>query len=550
MTTSTAASTSPATRASPTTPAPRCAGSSAAPGASIFRDGQLEAVEALVGRRQPGPRRPAHRLGQVGGLLRLDGAAPGRGGGSDDHHLAAARADARPGRRRRRAPASAPSTDELRQRPGLGRGLGGPGGRRGRRPARQPGAAQQPAVPREQLPDLARRCGLLVVDEAHCVSDWGHDFRPDYRRIRDLLAGLPSDTPVLATTATANARVVTDVAEQLEAPGPRGHDPAAASPATRCASGSCRSRARAAHGLARRPPRRPARQRHRLQPHRRRCRGRRGDAAPGRPRGAPPTPGAPIPPTASRSRRPAGQPGEAPRRDQRLGMEFDKPDLGFVLHLGAPSSPVAYYQQVGRAGPVPPSTPTSSSSPAPRTATSGATSPRRRCRARSRPTPSCAPLSPRPAAAVDRRPRPTAVDVRRTRLELLLKVLDVDGAVRRVSGGWVSTGVPWTYDAERYGRVAEARQREQQLMVDYERTDACRMAFLQETLDDDTAVPCGRCDGCAGPWYATEVPDTVVGAARERLARVGVDLDPRSSGRPGWTGSGCRSRARSRPTRR
>lgn len=68
----------------------------------------------------------------------------------------------------------------------------------------------------EQLPDLARRCGLLVVDEAHCVSDWGHDFRPDYRRIRDLLAGLPADTPVLATTATANARVVTDVVEQLE----------------------------------------------------------------------------------------------------------------------------------------------------------------------------------------------------------------------------------------------------------------------------------------------------------------------------------------------
>ena len=67
----------------------------------------------------------------------------------------------------------------------------------------------------EQLPDLARRCGLLVVDEAHCVSDWGHDFRPDYRRIRDLLAGLPEDTPVLATTATANARVVTDVVEQL-----------------------------------------------------------------------------------------------------------------------------------------------------------------------------------------------------------------------------------------------------------------------------------------------------------------------------------------------
>ena len=67
----------------------------------------------------------------------------------------------------------------------------------------------------EQLPDLVRRMGLLVVDEAHCISDWGHDFRPDYRRIRDLIAQLPSTVPVLATTATANERVVHDVEEQL-----------------------------------------------------------------------------------------------------------------------------------------------------------------------------------------------------------------------------------------------------------------------------------------------------------------------------------------------
>ena len=98
--------------------------------------------------------------------------------------------------------------------------------------------------------------------------------------------------------------------------------------------------------------------------------------------------------------------------------------------------------------------------------------------------------------------------------------------MQRVSGGWVSTGVPWTYDAERYERVAAARRAEQQLMIDYERSDSCRMAFLQETLDDDTAVACGRCDGCAGPWYPTSVPDAVVGAARERLTRAGVDLEP------------------------
>lgn len=56
------------------------------------------------------------------------------------------------------------------------------------------------------LPKLAATTGLLVVDEAHCVSDWGHDFRPDYRRLRSFLAGLAAGTPVLATTATANAR--------------------------------------------------------------------------------------------------------------------------------------------------------------------------------------------------------------------------------------------------------------------------------------------------------------------------------------------------------
>ena len=76
-----------------------------------------------------------------------------------------------------------------------------------------PERLNNPRFREEQLPDLVRRCGLVVVDEAHCISDWGHDFRPDYRRIADLLTRLPQGTPVLATTATANARVVADVAE-------------------------------------------------------------------------------------------------------------------------------------------------------------------------------------------------------------------------------------------------------------------------------------------------------------------------------------------------
>ena len=78
-----------------------------------------------------------------------------------------------------------------------------------------PERLNNPGFRDEVLPKLAATCGLLVVDEAHCISDWGHDFRPDYRRIRTLLGDLPDGIPVLATTATANARVTADVAEQL-----------------------------------------------------------------------------------------------------------------------------------------------------------------------------------------------------------------------------------------------------------------------------------------------------------------------------------------------
>src|SRR5215472_7723079 len=80
-----------------------------------------------------------------------------------------------------------------------------------------PERLNNPGFRDQVLPKLITTAGLLVVDEAHCISDWGHDFRPDYRRLRTLLAGLPPGVPVLATTATANARVTADVAEQLTA---------------------------------------------------------------------------------------------------------------------------------------------------------------------------------------------------------------------------------------------------------------------------------------------------------------------------------------------
>jgi ATP-dependent DNA helicase RecQ len=119
------------------------------------------------------------------------------------------------------------------------------------------------------------------------------------------------------------------------------------------------------------------------------------------------------------------------------------------------------------------------------------------------------------------------VDLRRTRLELMLKVLDVDGAVRRTRGGWLATGEPWTYDTARLRRVAEARTAEQKTMIEYAGTTDCRMEFLRRCLDDPGAQPCGRCDTCAGPLFDAEVSTGSLSAAHAFLGRPGVEITPK-----------------------
>ena len=121
----------------------------------------------------------------------------------------------------------------------------------------------------------------------------------------------------------------------------------------------------------------------------------------------------------------------------------------------------------------------------------------------------------------------THVDLSRGRLESMLKVLDVDGAVSRAVGGWAATGRPWTYDGERYERVARERAREQQSMLAYEATGGCRMEFLRRELDDPEAAACGRCDNCTGQPWPADVPQAGAEAARERLSRPGVEVEPR-----------------------
>lgn len=372
------------------------------------------------------------------------------------------------------------------------------------------------------LPRLAAETGLVVVDEAHCISDWGHDFRPDYRRIRDLLASLRPGVPVLATTATANDRVVEDVRTQLGADTGvlrggldraslhlsvvkldySGDRPAWLASHLSELAGSgiiyCLTVA-AAHDLA--------------------------DAL--RELG--------WEVAAYTGRTEAGEREQLEQAllnneikalvaTSALGMGFDKPDLGFVVHLGAPSSPVSYYQQIGRAG-----------------------------RGTDRAEVILLPGSEDrdiweyfasvsfPAEEVVRQllavlteeaqstvKLEAQVDLSRSRLEQVLKVLDVDGAVRRVRGGWVRTGAPWVYDAQRYRGLDAARRAEQESMVAYQDTSGCRMLYLRLELDDPTAVePCGRCDNCRGVHWTTETDSQVRTRVSAQLNAPGVRVAAR-----------------------
>ncbi len=391
-----------------------------------------------------------------------------------------------------------------------------------------PERLNNPGFRDQVLPRLAATCGLLVVDEAHCISDWGHDFRPDFRRLRTLLAELPAPIPVLATTATANSRVVEDIAEVLGLGqddedvlvlrGPL--DRASLYLSVLTLPGQAERLAWLADHLR-------------------------------------DLPGSGIiyTLTVAASQEVAdylrgagyvvaaysGQTEPAERlvaeddlihnrvkalvATSALGMGFDKPDLGFVIHLGAPSSPIAYYQQVGRAG--------RGVERAEVILLPGAEDqavwdyfasvgfPREE-QVRTVLDVLAAEGKPMSTAVLE-----TRVDLSRSRLEALLKVLDVDGAVRRVTSGWEATGRPWLYDADRYARVAAVRQAEQRAMRDYISTGACRMQFLLKQLDDPYAAPCGRCDNCGGTTIPRAVSSATVGVAREWLARPGVTIEPR-----------------------
>jgi ATP-dependent DNA helicase RecQ len=377
------------------------------------------------------------------------------------------------------------------------------------------------------LPLFARSVGLLVIDEAHCISDWGHDFRPDYRRVKDMLDALAPDVAVLGTTATANHRVVDDVGEQLAPPD--------GSP-LRTYRGTL---ARTSLRLEVLELPQPAQRLAWLVQH------------------LPTLPGSGI--VYTLTRRDAEQvaaflsangitaapySGEQETDDRvatearllrnelkavvatsALGMGYDKADLTFVVHYQAPGSVVSYYQQVGRAG--------RGVDEAEIVLLRGGEDRRiqdffieQAFPARDRIEVVLADLATAGDEGLTTRQLMGAVNLGMGRIEAMLKILDVEGAVRRDGSRWLSVpGARWTYDAERYAQVTALRRAEQQAMASFGSDGRCLMRALQEELDDPAASDCGRCSVCAGARYAGPPDPALVERALRHLRSRPVELE-------------------------
>ncbi len=372
--------------------------------------------------------------------------------------------------------------------------------------------------------------GMLVVDEAHCISDWGHDFRPDYRRIVRVVDNLPSNVSLLATTATANDRVINDIKEQFGEDlfiirGPLTRESLKiqvikiADQAERLAwlfenvdkmPGSgiiyCLTKNdcnRVAKWLRDKGI-------NALEYH--------TDLSPNF----------------------AEQKQLEEERENKLmnneikvlvatikiGMGFDKPDLGFVIHYQRPGSLVAYYQQIGRAGRkletayvillngleddaiqeyfIKSAFPGDQEIQKVLTVIEDADH------------------------GVNKNDLNRLLNMRPGRIDNCLKMLEIDRVISKENSIYTRTPVKWTPDVQRCSRVKELRYHELQTIKDFVVLTTCYMRLISEELDAPDKHDCNRCSNCEGvKFFDDSVKDTNLIEAANYLRGGYIELTPR-----------------------
>lgn len=379
-----------------------------------------------------------------------------------------------------------------------------------------------PDFRRRELPRLQTGIGMLVIDEAHCISDWGHDFRPDYRRIVQIVNAMPSSLPILATTATANNRVVADIQEQL-GERLRVQRGGLSRESLLLQTIELPTQLQRLAWLATHLPALP---------------------------GSGIIYGLTVRDVELVSGFLQAQGIDAPayhadlENEQRivlegrllhnevkalcatvaLGMGFDKPDLGFVVHYQRPGSVIAYYQQVGRAG--------RSVDTAYAILLAGAEDDEIQ---------DYFIRSAFPAAqdvvdvihALDETDGLTLgeleqrVNIPRGRLQQCVKLLEVEGVVVRDGRAYSRTPAKWSPDVERWRRVRETREFERARMQEFVRSHECLMQFVIHELDDTAARPCGRCASCRGDLLPRTYDESMYRRAQVYLDRQWIAIEPR-----------------------
>ena len=346
----------------------------------------------------------------------------------------------------------------------------------------------------EILMPMAGRIGLLVVDEAHCISDWGHDFRPDYRRIANVLESMPANLPILGTTATANNRVIEDVRNQLgDIDIQRG---ALRRRSLELQNIRMPSLAERLSWLAERVTSLPGtgiiytlttRDADRVANWLGRNR-------------------------ISAAAYHAGKPDDERRQleDQllgnrikalvattALGMGYDKPDLGFVVHFQAPGSIVGYYQQVGRAG--------RAVDRAVGIVLSGDEDAQIHSYFRRTAFPDetwveaiLTALAGSDGLGI--RDMESVLNLRNGQIDKALKFLSVESPAPaiKIDGKWRRTAIEYRIDRDRISRLTNQRVDEWNEVQQYIDHRGCLMAFLSTALDDPDPQPCGKCAQCLG----------------------------------------------------
>ncbi|MBT4196270.1 MAG: RecQ family ATP-dependent DNA helicase [Gammaproteobacteria bacterium] len=378
---------------------------------------------------------------------------------------------------------------------------------------------------------IAEKIALFVVDEAHCISDWGHDFRPDYRRLLNILKQMPSNMPVLGTTATANNRVIEDTNEQLGGVevirGTLDRESLALQTiqlkdqTSRLVWLSSNIPKFDYSGIVYVLTKRDANQVTKWLKLK-------GISAHAYYSGV----------TDERF-----DDSDSYRQylenalinneikvlvaTTALGMGYDKPDLGFVIHYQVPNSVVSYYQQVGRAG--------RAIDHAYGILLAGEEDYRIHEFFRTRAFPSEYQVNlilselenSNGLSIVDLQQQ---LNLRKGQIDDVLKFLNVynPAPVIKIGSKWKRTPVHFQMDHARIEHLTGQREDEWEEIQSYVETKQCLMDYLRNSLDDELSEPCGQCANCIGePIVDISIDHQTAIEASQFLKHSEMDFKPK-----------------------